>query len=114
MTDPCLSCQLDDCDETHPDCSMREELTSPMRKYYLKVKDTPEYKKMKREIKRKWLQTSRGKKLWAAQVARYKKAHPEVIKAASKKYYEKNKERLLAEAREYKKKIREKRNEAAG
>ena len=103
----CLNCELEDCDEAKCPHSL-EKMTK--KRWYKKLKADPiryaEYKKKKAEIKRKYLNTPNGKAKWNAQVRRYRRKHPEVMLFAGRKYHERNKEKRLADHREYMKKRR--------
>lgn len=107
----CFICQLPECDDNDPGCALfKGGKNSAQKKYYQNLrKDLERFKKYqekKREIKKKWLNTPEGKRLWNAQVKRYRKKNPEVMREAYKRYHEKNKEKRNAYSREYKKRMK--------
>jgi len=97
---------LDDCDEKSPSCLLVIPQKEASLRYYLKVKDDPEYKRKRKEQKKRYLQTATGKANWAAQAARYRKKYPEVMRAAGRRYHERHREERLAAHREYMRKRR--------
>ena len=118
MSDPCLLCELQDCDESDPRCPLRAALTKSRRDWYIKLKADPvrlsEYKRKKKEIKKKWLKTAKGRELWAAQVRRYRKKKPQAVLDAGRRYHERNKEERLLQARLYKRRVRKEKRQQGG
>jgi len=105
--DPCLVCPLTLCDENHSDCFLGIKRRAINRRYYLKVRHNPEYQRKRREAKKRYLSTEKGKKLWYIAVLKYRRKYPEKAREASKRYYEKNKERILLRNKNYKQRVKE-------
>ena len=111
MPNPCLSCSLADCDETDPKCVLKPKLISERKKWYIKLKKDPvryaKYLKDKNAGRRKLYHSSPKTKVSRnASATKWQKENPEKMRRIWRRYHENNKEKRLAQAREYKKKRR--------
>ena len=92
MQDSCLTCVLDDCNESNSGCLFISPQKRASERWYLKLKADParyaNYLLKKTIIKKKYLATPEGRSKWNAQCARYRINHPETMSAISKRYRE--------------------------
>lgn len=105
--DVCLDCQLDDCDETNPECALWEDKEKPSVRYHRIHKKEPEYRTRRYKHKKKWRKTESGRKSMNESVKKYRKAHPETVKAIQDRYHQKHKEKRNAYSRDYRRRKKE-------
>ncbi len=106
----CLNCKLPECDESSNGCLFANTGKAIKRRWYEKLKSDPvryeAYKQKNKAYRKRYLKTENGRIIWNTQVRRYRKKHPEVMRAACRRYHERNKEKRLADHRDYMKKRR--------
>ena len=65
-----------------------------------------EFRKKRIELKKAWRKTEAGRESMRETARRYRKKNPDIVKKINSAYHERNKEKRLAQARAYKKRVR--------
>lgn len=99
--DPCLICELADCDDNNPKCVFNKTKCRAQRDYYHRMKHDHKFRLKRLEAKKEWLKTESGRKSNAKSVSLYRKKNPEIISKIQKRYDENHKEQRRAKSREY-------------
>ena len=95
LIDICLNCILPNCDESDPRCPLENRNRLAWKIHNRKRRENPEYRKLELESKKRWRKTLAGKASMCRSQKKYRKSHPKIMAAINRKYYTKNREKIL-------------------